>query len=1039
MRLPFSILKKFIMAFLLLSIVPIVVLGVYTTHHIWKVGARAIDSSTAELERRAREAIELRAIELADRVAHFLRGCEADLYTLQMLPPDPQVYQRFSLTHRGRIWTREGTNEAPVEVRRDIPLYREIAFIGPAGRELVRIVDDQIAEPHELRDVSRPENTTYRCERYFEETRSLPAGEIYVSHVTGWYVTREEQLQGAPSVEAAVEGRKYEGVVRFAVPSRADDGSFQGMVMLSLDHRHLMEMTQHVLPTEERFVLFPSYSSGNYAFMFDDEGWMITHPKFWDIRGVLPDGSMVDPGAPGYNRERMVAGVLPFNLDHVDFIHPNYPFIAQQVREGRSGVTNTFSVGGVPRVMAYAPIFYESGPYRKHGIFGGITIGVQTAKFQEPALLTRTRIDEMVAATKRNALLVVALSALAAVVLAVVLARTFTRPILCLTRRAQEIAQGRPARELDVHTGDELEILAREFARMDEEIRLNRESLERSLAQLEESKRAVESHSEELEKRIRILKNIHYLSHYLGVVFDGELVLRTVLKTCVEGLGFDRALLYLYDADSGRLVCRDTFGFSPEQDRLARSASYDLCQHDCIPTKVYRFGETIFVKDIHSEKLATPLDLKISQVGGSFVFVFTPVKVRDQVIGVLGADNAVSRRPIEEVQVESLQILANDAARAVERSQLYEQITTERNFIQSIFRHMTSGIITLNDSGTITSMNPYVERVFEVSRAAAVQKPFVAAFADHPEWTGAVQAFLGDSTRNEHQMEQVVRRGGGREAVLEVHLSRIRQEKNIPPTVLILLRDVTNRKRLEKYLRRSDRLISLGTLAAGIAHEIRNPLTGVSLMLDDLHDHLVEHPGQRDIIERALQEIERLEKLISGLLDFASPSRDAPRSPRAVDAEIQQTLFLVKKQCRSRGVRVSVGLEPGLPPLRMDPERFRQALLNLFLNAVQAMPDGGELSLTVQRVGGERSLLESDAVSFRIADTGCGIDPADMDYIFDPFFTRNPSGVGLGLSIVHSIVEEHGGRITVSSTPGKGTVFRLDFPVDGEMPAAGAA
>ncbi len=123
----------------------------------------------------------------------------------------------------------------------------------------------------------------------------------------------------------------------------------------------------------------------------------------------------------------------------------------------------------------------------------------------------------------------------------------------------------------------------------------------------------------------------------------------------------------------------------------------------------------------------------------------------------------------------------------------------------------------------------------------------------------------------------------------------------------------------------------------------------------------------------------------------------------------------------------------------MDPERFRQALLNLFLNAVQAMPDGGELSLTVQRVGGERSLLESDAVSFRIADTGCGIDPADMDYIFDPFFTRNPSGVGLGLSIVHSIVEEHGGRITVSSTPGKGTVFRLDFPVDGEMPAAGAA
>jgi len=185
MRFRFSILKKFILAFLLLSILPLCVFGFYTTQSVWHIGHGAIASSSAQLEKRGKESIELRAVELANRVTQFLRSREADLRTLQLMPRDALVYQQFSRAHRGTIWIREGTNTHPVEVHKEILLYREIAFIDAGGREQILIRDDQIVEAASLRDVSKPENTTYKCERYFEETRRLKTGEIYVSHVTG--------------------------------------------------------------------------------------------------------------------------------------------------------------------------------------------------------------------------------------------------------------------------------------------------------------------------------------------------------------------------------------------------------------------------------------------------------------------------------------------------------------------------------------------------------------------------------------------------------------------------------------------------------------------------------------------------------------------------------------------------------------------------------------------------------------------------------------------------------------------------------------
>ena len=539
----FSILKKFIFAFLLLSIVPLAVLGTYTWRYIRKVGQSAIASSAMQLEKRALEAIEIQAIHIANQAGQLLQSCGADLLTLQMLKKDAETYRRFSMNHHRTIWTREEKNDGYAEVYQTIPLYRELAFIDAMGHEQVRVVDNRILDRAALRDVSRPENTEYRNERYFNETRKLKNGQIYVSHVTGWYVTKAEQLRGADSVESAVGGKTFEGVVRFAVPCIGENGDFEGMVLLSLDHRHLMELTQHVLPTEERTVVFPSYASGNYAFMFDDEGWIVTHPNFWDIRGILPDGEEFNPSSPDYTLEQVVDGNVPFNLDHVAFVNPNYPLIAREVRAGRSGVTNTFNVGGIPRVMAYAPIRYKEGLYGGSGIFGGITLGVQTDKFMEPVLLTSAKIDEIVLRTKQNSLVIMGLTALAAILLEFVLSRKLTRPILLLSDKAKEIAKGHLSDDINVSTGDELELLAQNFVRMVVEITDHRQSLEQSLSELADSKKSVEQYTGELEKQVRILKSVHSLSHYLSNEFDRELVLQQVLETCVTGLGYDRASL----------------------------------------------------------------------------------------------------------------------------------------------------------------------------------------------------------------------------------------------------------------------------------------------------------------------------------------------------------------------------------------------------------------------------------------------------------------------------------------------------------------
>ncbi|MCD6385053.1 cache domain-containing protein [Candidatus Sumerlaeota bacterium] len=230
-------------------------------------------------------------------------------------------------------------------------------------------------------------------------------------------------------------------------------------------------------------------------------------------------------------------------------------------------------------------------------------------------------------------------------------------------------------------------------------------------------------------------------------------------------------------------------------------------------------------------------------------------------------------------------------------------------------------------------------------------------------------------------------------------------------------------KRMERQLCQSEKLASLGKLAAGVAHEINNPLTGVltiaSLMLEDLP----EDDPRREDVETIVRETMRCRKIVRGLLDFARQS-PPERKPANINQIIENTLQLLQNQIAINNIQVQKELASGLPDIWVDVDQIQQVLVNITLNAIEAMSaKGGELTI--------RSYLFQDGfIAIDITDTGVGIAMEDIKHLFDPFYTTKQSGTGLGLAISYGIVQRHGGRIKVHSHFGKGTTFTVILPID---------
>ncbi|MCX7817455.1 MAG: ATP-binding protein [Syntrophales bacterium] len=397
---------------------------------------------------------------------------------------------------------------------------------------------------------------------------------------------------------------------------------------------------------------------------------------------------------------------------------------------------------------------------------------------------------------------------------------------------------------------------------------------------------------------------------------------------------------------------------------------------------------------------------------------------------VLGVVSVYSSRigAFTKNDMEILSIMANHSAVLLRNATLYEQVIAERNLAENIFESSPNGIITIDSSGCVQSVNGRAEQILEICRADISGKHIKEIEST------AVREVLQAALKNgpKHEIVDVcIEKKNGDMAILEIESSFVKNLEGNRSGTIITIQDVTKVRATEDLIRRMDRLSSLGQLSAGIAHEIRNPLAGINLNLQMLAKKAIGDSQVLELINDSLRGIERINRLVKNVLDFARPA--APQSRRSyIDNIIKETVHVLEPQCANRGIQVEVDLPVSIPAMVFDEDQIRQVLLNILINAVESMPsDGGKITISgsVENQGGKHGK------KFRlvIIDNGSGIRREHLPKIFDPFFTTKPDGTGLGLSIVHKILEQHNATIEVESAVGRGTKFTLIFPMEASV------
>jgi two-component system NtrC family sensor kinase len=261
-------------------------------------------------------------------------------------------------------------------------------------------------------------------------------------------------------------------------------------------------------------------------------------------------------------------------------------------------------------------------------------------------------------------------------------------------------------------------------------------------------------------------------------------------------------------------------------------------------------------------------------------------------------------------------------------------------------------------------------------------------------------------------------------------ISRIpmRLEADTITHVITIGEDVTESREVQRRILQSEKLAAVGQLAAGVMHEINNPLATIGACVAAIESRLGDTVDGtiREYLEFIDKEVLRCTRIVDGLLDFSRPKDSAPKKPVSVNALVEQTLFLLKHHQRFKRISAATELAEGLPPALINDEQMIQVLMALMLNGVDAMDDGGVLTVRTRR-----NPARNDEVMIEVVDTGHGIPPAELPKIFEPFYTTKPPGrgTGLGLSICYGIVEQHLGRIEADSEPGLGSTFRVFLPI----------
>jgi len=415
---------------------------------------------------------------------------------------------------------------------------------------------------------------------------------------------------------------------------------------------------------------------------------------------------------------------------------------------------------------------------------------------------------------------------------------------------------------------------------------------------------------------------------------------------------------------------------------------------------------------------------------------FLPLDVKGDIIGVLAIGRRLSGDFLSTDDLKVLQPLAAHLALAVDNALLYREVqrrATElehlKEYSENIVESITGGVMVLDAGGHVQSWNRSLAELHGMdskeARGHTVEELFPASFCKVLNSARDKLLHGYDPLTSAYRIP--LRTHSGEDRVVTLSVAPLLGEEGDEGTVVIV-DDVTERTEMETQLRQAEKLTSIGLLAAGVAHEVNTPLAGISAYVQMLQRKLPDTDPRGAILEKIEKQTFRASRIVNSLLNF---SRQETGEFRHVDLNnvVDETLSLAEIQLRKRQIEVKTELDENVPVLG-DPIKLQQVLMNLLLNARDAMPQGGSLNISTVRQNGNAVL--------QVSDTGTGIDAEAIDKVYDPFFTTKGigKGTGLGLSVTYGIIQEHRGSITVDSVPGEGTVFRISLPAAADTKAA---
>ncbi len=398
-------------------------------------------------------------------------------------------------------------------------------------------------------------------------------------------------------------------------------------------------------------------------------------------------------------------------------------------------------------------------------------------------------------------------------------------------------------------------------------------------------------------------------------------------------------------------------------------------------------------------------------------FLVVPVIVDENLVGVIAIGSYKSYAYNDDDKI-TVKILSSQIASI---DNLFLTLLNIRTYTESIMESMPLGIITIDMNGNINIINQIAKLYLNLTRYS--QQDIVGRnFAEIIDRESTIPGILSDSLSKGFVFENFEIYNKKNKMTFEITTFQFKNSEGARLGIAMFIRDISKMRQMEEHIRRTDRLSAVGELASGIAHEIRNPLTGIKMMIQIIDKEFEKREAKRNPYTRAiLDEIDRLDNIISNLLNFARPSKpefcDTP-----VMEVIESTIFLLQSKIDSQNITI-IREYPEKPfIIKCDPAQIKQVFFNICQNAIQAMSDSANKIIKIATREDDQNFLIS------ISDTGCGISIDNYNQIFNPFFTTKDNGTGLGLAIVHRILEEHRASIIVESEIGRGATFTIKMP-----------